>query len=295
MTWLWCDGHPLFQQNAVGLHLFSRHMVGLSWFPVSSCRCCACGDPARVGAQSLRGHCQVRRRSGFACVGPTGLSGARVRVDVFCVPSDRPPSRFTGVGWPLDLLFSLGCAFGRATASKKPRGLFLTRLNDALPVTIQLTFKLSGAFTSDSSLRVVGWKKEALSHERYLFGQGVILRLAIGTTDGGVHTEDLADSHGWEFAGMVRRHSRRVVLRGVSRTGPLNRQRLPHQTLDRGCCGGRGDTTSGACRSQNAAKLGAGWRRRSLPMRRSSGTPPSTHVRGLLCRSEAYRRPTHAQ
>ena len=114
--------------------------------PVGSCRYCACGDPARVGAQSLQKNCQVRRRSGFACAGPTGLSGARVRVDVFCVPSDRQPSRFTGVGWPLDTLFSLGCAFGRATASKKPRWLFLTRLNDALPVTIQLTFKLSGAF-----------------------------------------------------------------------------------------------------------------------------------------------------
>ena len=138
-------------------------------------------------------------------------------------------------------------------------------------------------------------EKEALWHERYLFGQGVILRLAIGTKDGDVHTEDLADCHGCEFAGIVRRHSRRVALRGVSRRGPLNRQRLPHGTLDRGCCGSRGDTTSDACRSQNAAKLGAGWRRRSLPMCRSSGTPPSTHVRGLLCRSEAYHRPTHAQ
>ena len=41
--------------------------------PVGSCRCCACGDPARVGAQSLRGHRQVRRRRGLACAGPTGL------------------------------------------------------------------------------------------------------------------------------------------------------------------------------------------------------------------------------
>ena len=141
--------------------------------PVSSCRCCSCGDSCASGraipVRTLPGSLK-ERLSIF--LGRTGLSGALVRADVSCVSSTRRSSFVSlvvGGSWGSVVLVLSW--FWRATRQD-------VAIQDEL---------------------------EALWHGRYLFGHGS-LRVAIGTPDEDVYT-DLAESNAWEVARLLARHS----------------------------------------------------------------------------------------